>query len=383
MPAVSEDTIATYRKDSRRKGTELTAADREKLLKPYLPALRDSVPPSNSRKTKSKASKAYKPRRKPIRTFLKTSLHILLFHIIQFLFSVYIRFRHAYRAILSRILAVLYYHHRTPELIQKDVRNLSRLPEHLSIILHLHPQEEDGGLTRLMDEAAEVAAWCACAGIPLLSVYEKSGALKPHIPTLHTLTTQKLTTYFGPTSTPPLRITSPRHTAYTPSPSPTLSPVRSPSSSSSPSPTTHSSTPPDEPTPLTMLLLSSPDGRDTLVDLTRTLTEMSQSAKLSPDRDITTDLIDAEIMDTTAVKGVHGALGPDAPSSEPDLVIVFGPYVKLDGYPPWQVRLSEIYCVGGDAGNTGRGGGGGGVVEYQGFLQALWRYSGAQFRFGR
>jgi hypothetical protein len=92
------------------------------------------------------------------------------------IFSVYIRIRMAYHAVKDRILAILYYHHRTPELIQKDVKGLSRLPKHLSVILKL----EDGGrggaaLEALVDEVAEIAAWCACVGIPLLSVYEQRG----------------------------------------------------------------------------------------------------------------------------------------------------------------------------------------------------------------
>jgi hypothetical protein len=46
----------------------------------------------------------------------------------------------------------------------------------LSVILKL----EDGGkgevgLEALVDEVAEIAAWCACVGIPLLSIYEQTG----------------------------------------------------------------------------------------------------------------------------------------------------------------------------------------------------------------
>lgn len=42
---------------------------------------------------------------------------------------------------------------------------------------------EDGGrggagLEALVDEVAEIAAWCACAGIPTLSVYEQTGTLR-------------------------------------------------------------------------------------------------------------------------------------------------------------------------------------------------------------
>ena len=92
------------------------------------------------------------------------------------LFSVYIRIRQIYHALLDRVFAVLYYHHRAPELIRQDVKNLNRIPEHLSVLLELKGEERDtAGLETLMDEVAEIAAWCSCVGIPMLSVYEKTG----------------------------------------------------------------------------------------------------------------------------------------------------------------------------------------------------------------
>lgn len=114
---------------------------------------------------------------------------------------------------------------------------------------------------------------------------------------------------------------------------------------------------PNPPSHLSLLLLSAEDGRATLVDLTKTLAEMSQRKKLSPN-DITQELVDAEI--TESVMG------------EPDLLVLFGPTVHLQGYPPWQIRLSEIYHV---KDNNG--------VGYQVFLRALHSYAKAQMRFGR
>lgn len=101
---------------------------------------------------------------------------MLVFTIIHTVFSVYIRVRQTYHVIHDRMFAILYYHHRAPELIKQDVRGLCRLPEHLSVILELQGEQRGAaGPERLMDEVAEISAWCACVGIHTLSVYEKTG----------------------------------------------------------------------------------------------------------------------------------------------------------------------------------------------------------------
>ena len=162
-----------YRRNLRAKGKVLTAKQREELVRPYLPALEELEvsPEASSQKLRQSPL-----RRRRVRPFVKKGLHILLYHVIQLIFSIYIRLRQGYRAVIDRVLGVLYYHHRTPDLIKKDVKTLDRLPQHLSVILHLRGDEE-GGIERLMDEVAELAAWSACAGIPMLSVYEKTGTI--------------------------------------------------------------------------------------------------------------------------------------------------------------------------------------------------------------
>lgn len=106
-----------------------------------------------------------------------------------------------------------------------------------------------------------------------------------------------------------------------------------------------------------MMLLSSTDGRDTLVDLTKTLAEMAQRGKISPS-DVTEELVDAEMSEIVM--------------GEPDLLVLFGPQVKLQGFPPWQVRLTEIFCVQDNV-----------DVGYQVFLRALHRFAKAEMRVGR
>jgi len=162
-------------------GRRLSAAEREKLLKPYLPERPSQPKPATSQN----ATKRFQHKSR-VRPALRQLLHYLLFTIIHTIFSVYIRVRQVYHAVVDRTLAVLYYHHRTPELIKKDVKGLSRVPKHLSVILELPPE---GGkrdrLETLVNDACEIAAWSACAGVPMLSIYERTGT-----PTLYSHGTQ-------------------------------------------------------------------------------------------------------------------------------------------------------------------------------------------------
>jgi hypothetical protein len=141
-------------------GRPLSAQERERLLQPYLPA----------------ASPGKQHRTQPLRQLIKAALHLLLYNLIHLAFSVYHRFRVAYHNLIDRIFAILYYHHRTPEYIQKDVHRLKKVPKHLSIILELDDNTRDNSsLETLIHNVCEVAAWSACAGVPLLSIYEPSG----------------------------------------------------------------------------------------------------------------------------------------------------------------------------------------------------------------
>ncbi|QKX53932.1 uncharacterized protein TRUGW13939_01012 [Talaromyces rugulosus] len=373
-PMIYSKDAEILREDARLRGKKLSPAEREKLVKPYLPS-----PSATGSARRPSTNKKQKQKPKPVRKFLKSQVHRIIYVIIHLVLGFYVRVSQTLAAIRDRILAITYHHHRTPELIKKDVKALSRLPEHLSVLLKLRKEED--ALHSLMDEAAELAAWTTCAEIPVLSVYERTGVLKSCMPALHKAVSEKLGLYYGsPLNQPNLRILAPHHSAYCPAPSNSTSTKRPKQGS------------------LTILLLSEADGRETLVDLTKTLAEMSQNGKLSP-ADISTKLIDAEISDITyqpsdsspagSLEELEGTELKMLPAdlfhpvkSEPDLLIIFGPCVKLDGYPPWQVRLTEIYCTG-DKTSSIAGGSEQETAEYQGFLRGLWRYARASFRLGR
>ncbi len=171
---VSQTDTELYRRHVKSHGHELSAEQREKLVKPYLPPLPESRSPATASSQRNGVKNGRLRRQKPIRSFLKSQLHVLVYFVVHLVLGMYIRLRQTYHAIVDRVLALLHHHHRTHELIQEDVKNLSTLPEHLSVILTLKG-EEDGGLEALMDDVAELSAWCASAGIPLLTVYEKRG----------------------------------------------------------------------------------------------------------------------------------------------------------------------------------------------------------------
>jgi len=60
---------------------------------------------------------------------------------------------------------------------------------------------------------------------------------------------------------------------------------------------------------------------------------------------------------------------------DPELIIIYGgnyEYFKLYGYPPWQIRLSEIYYIPGKC-----------DITYSGFINGLFRYSRCEQRVGK
>lgn len=108
---------------------------------------------------------------------------------------------------------------------------------------------------------------------------------------------------------------------------------------------------------LEVVLISEEDGREAMVDLTKVLVQMVHREKITA-ADITADVLNNELSE---------AIMP-----EPDLLISFEPYVNLQGYPPWPIRLTEIYCAPDNQG-----------VGYQVFLRGLRKYTEATFKLGK
>ncbi|TGZ79673.1 Undecaprenyl diphosphate synthase [Ascodesmis nigricans] len=275
------------------------------------------------------------PKRKPVRQFLRLVWHRFIYLLIHAVFIIYLKLRWGYNAIVSKVFALLYYHHRTPELIQKDVQPLKekgKFPGHISVVLDY----ERDDLDKLIDEVAEIACWCAAAEIKTLSVYERTGILKNYISTSHRTIADHLRSYFG-RDRPTVRVHAPHSRSFANGDIPGDGQ--------------------DSEIDLEVMFLSEEDGRESIVDLTKTLCDMAQRGKIGAE-DVSTELIDAELKDNVM--------------GEPDLLILFSPNVTLKGYPPWQIRLTEIFNV---TDNEG--------VGYQVFLRALHSFAKTEFKFGR
>lgn len=154
---------------------QLSVQEREALLKPFLPSEPSSSSESNIR---SRRRTAPKPKANKKAGPVKSLLFFAIYHFIALVFSIFFRFRRAFRLAYTKLVSLIKYHHRTPEFIAGDVSHLEKLPKHLSVVVELNEDDEqqgNAGLEGLVNDVCEIAAWASSAGISFLSVYERTG----------------------------------------------------------------------------------------------------------------------------------------------------------------------------------------------------------------
>lgn len=251
-----------------------------------------------------------------------------------FLMSIIRNLEYVYHKTYLRFLSITYYPNKLPLVIRNDVTQLSKIPKRLSCIISMRSEDnENGGIEGAVSDIAELAAWCLSAGIPSLTIYEETGAVKPHLAELDRYITKNLRAYFG--------IPTPAFTLRVPHSNTTVA----------------SGTKTDGQPTLDISLLSRVDGKPTIVELTKTMSELTANRELSV-KDITVQLIDEELSEL---------VGP-----EPDLLICFDPVLDLHDYPPWHLRLSELYW---DPDNDS--------VGYPVFIRALRQFANCKVNVGK
>ncbi|KAL6453100.1 NUS1 Dehydrodolichyl diphosphate synthase complex subunit NUS1 [Candida maltosa Xu316] len=258
-----------------------------------------------------------------------------------FIIAIYKNFQYIYRRLYLKYLALTYYPSKSPQVIRDDVNKLSKIPKTISCILDLKDEDdENGGKDGLISSISELTAWSISAGLKKLIIYEFTGTLTQStecVADLRKYITKTLTLYFGTEAIPTFSIRVPHKNLI----------IYSDNYKSDKNVIAD----------LEIDLISRVDGKPTLVELTKTMSELAVNRELSI-KDITIDLIDEELREL---------VGP-----EPDLLISFAPSLNLEDYPPWHIRLSEIYW---EPDNKD--------VNYAVFLRALQQFSNCKINIGK
>lgn len=243
--------------------------------------------------------------------------HLILLNLF-FTIAIYKNALFIYRKLYLKFLTLTYYPNKSPQVIRDDVNQLAKIPKSVSCILDLKDDDdENGGKDGLYNQISELAAWSVSAGISRLVIYEYTGSINQSSESLLDLSkviTRNLISYFGSEAIPTFSLKVPHKNLILYSDE-----SISLSSTEAPRETT---------VDLEVDLLSRVDGKPTIVELTKTMSELAVNKELSVN-DITIDLIDEELVEL---------VGP-----EPDLLISFAPSLNLEDYPPWHIRLTEIY----------------------------------------
>ncbi|KAF5098510.1 hypothetical protein D0Z00_002032 [Geotrichum galactomycetum] len=219
---------------------------------------------------------------------------------------------------------------RTPELIVKDISSLPKLPRHIAAILKLNQKKKSDSLDDLLVKSSDLAYWAISSGASVLTIYERNGVLKALDPTdFKRRINKKLEQYYG-SDMPVIKVNIP--------------------------PLENSVNNGGESGVFVINLISQEDGRGSLVKLTRELSSRVTEKKLET-KEITIPFVDAEL--------THNEF------EEPDLLYVFGRRLDLDGFPPWQIRLSEIFNLEHID-----------EVSYPLFLRGLESYAGCKINLG-
>ncbi|EGV62913.1 hypothetical protein CANTEDRAFT_115880 [Yamadazyma tenuis ATCC 10573] len=267
-----------------------------------------------------------------INLFITYFNHAILL-IIFFIISIYKNYLYVRRRIHLKFLNLTYFPNKSPHIIRDDVNKLSRIPKRVSCIVNFKDEEEEnGGIDGLINDISELTAWSVSAGIQELSIYEYNGVINDYYLELNRYINKNLKNYFGTEYVPNISIKSP-----------------------------HSSkvlvNKPEKPIDLYVNLLSKVDGKPTIVELTKTISELAINRELSV-KDITIDLINDELVELVG--------------SEPDLMIIFNPNLDLQDYPPWHIRLTELYW---EPDNKD--------ITYAVFIRALQNYAKAKVNVGK
>lgn len=260
------------------------------------------------------------------------------------LYIIYATFRYCqrqYNRVAIKLLDLAYNPSNSPQLIRQDVIKLQKIPKRLAAVLEAKPEGDiGGGINGLINDASDVVCWTISAGIKGLALYDYDGLLKQNVTDLRAGIHHKLSKYFGPDNIPKFAIRVPHSNELFLNLNDRI-PKGSPSTKVA----------------IEISLLSKIDGRNTIVDLTKTMADLCTKGQLNID-DVNVNLVNQELVQLVG--------------QEPDLLLYFGPTLDLQGFPPWHIRLTEFYW---ETDND--------QVSYYVFIRGLQQYADCKMNVGK
>ncbi|KAG0234799.1 hypothetical protein BGW41_000978 [Actinomortierella wolfii] len=248
---------------------------------------------------------------------------------------------------LKTILRTWFLAHKYPvsppevRLLREDLEGqLAKKPSHLAVILPVMHGDEDTWQERV----AELAQWSIATGIKCLSIMRTDAITADNLENLQTRMDYSIADFFQADNVTPIALAR------------TLSPVVENFAKQAPTNVKkrlHNGRHFD----LDVVILSERDGHERIAGTIQALGTASLEKKVSSNQ-----------IDMSYVNSVLAA-----ELSEPELLIVFKDQLDLSSYPPWHIRLTEIYH---DPDQYF-------IPQYTMFLEALYRYSKCEQRVGK
>ncbi|KAM3439550.1 hypothetical protein NHJ13734_003644 [Beauveria thailandica] len=214
------------------------------------------------------------------------------------------------------------------------VSALSKTPNHLSVIFDVGVSTDDMNLEKIIQQAAELAAWSVAAGISTVSIYDTRGHLKSHAHILEVFASLRCQSFVPGQPHRVAVYLDGRRLLEEENPNP---------DGSQPG--------------LCLYIISEDDGQRALASMTEALTERVKHGDMTID-DISVDLVAEQL---------HLLVMP-----APDLIVVFGSELNLSGYPPWHLQQAELETLYTED-----------EFGFSAFAHALQSFAGAELRYGQ
>ncbi|KAF9942095.1 hypothetical protein BGZ67_003105 [Mortierella alpina] len=225
-----------------------------------------------------------------------------------------------------------------------DLDKMTKIPKHLAVVLPAGNESSESEEDEWAGQVAQLAQWATASGIKCLSIMRTDPLHPELVEVLQDRITDSIADFYREEKIVPVALArtlgSPEEGLNT------LNPLDQRKR-------LHGGRPFD----LDVVVLSKQDGHARLAGVVRTLGEAARQNRITSE-DITTDFMDKE-------------LSYELP--EPELLIILKDDLDMSGYPPWHIRLTEIFHHPDQAI----------IPRYTMFLQALHRYAKCDQRFGK